>query len=99
MERVCQQLPSAEPHQREAGRPVLTAFRPFSFSAVNVVVVDPSGNKCRMAGRSVLHKASGKLSVRHESCVISRWQSELCHQRAVTVCVCVRASVRKLVCS
>lgn len=45
MERVCQQLPSAEPHQRGAGRPVLTAFRPVSFSAVNVVVVDPSGNK------------------------------------------------------
>lgn len=42
----------------------------------------------RMAGRSVLHKAGGTLIVRHESCVISRWQSELCHQRAVTVCAC-----------
>lgn len=47
MERVCQQLPSAEPHEQGEGRPMLTEFRLLSFFAVNavVVVVYPSGNK------------------------------------------------------
>lgn len=64
MERVCQQLPSAEPHERRAGRPMLTAFRPpsFFFTVNVVVVVDPSGNKASNGwSQRVTQRRAGRL--------------------------------------
>lgn len=97
MERVCQQLQSAEPHKRGARTPILMPF-PFLFLfffllLMLLLLLIQAEIKRRLAGRSVLHEASWMLSAPHESCVISRWQSELRHQRAVTVCVCEETRV------